>query len=189
MAAVFDPLGLISPISVAAKVLFQDLCLENLGWDDPLPQDELQRWEEWLKGLKNTKVITAARFVLQGLEGQIIKTSLHGFSDVSKKAYCAAIYLTCETTKGIYSRLLCSKVRIAPLKSLTIPRLELMAAKILATLMETAQKALSSDTKADEVKYWTDSITVLYWVLNKGEWKTFVQHRVNEILALSKKED
>ena len=64
-----------------------------------------------------------------------------------------------------------------------------MAAKILATLMETAQKALSSDTKIDEVKYWTDSITVLYWVLNKGEWKTFVQHRVNEILALSKKED
>ena len=189
MAAVFDPLGLISPISVAAKVLFQDLCLEKLGWDDPLPQDKLQRWEEWLKGLKNTKVITAPRFVLQGLEGQIIKTSLHGFSDASKKAYCAAIYLVCETTKGIYSRLLCSKVRIAPLKSLTIPRLELMAAKILVTLMETAQKALSSDTKIDEVKYWTDSITVLYWVLNKGEWKTFVRHRVNEILALSKKED
>ena len=121
MAAVFDPLGLISPISVAAKVLFQGSCLEKLGWDDPLPQDKLQRWEEWLKGLKNTKVITAPRFVLQGLEGQIIKTSLHGFSDVSKKAYCAAIYLVCETTKGIYSRLLCSKVRIAPLKSLTIP--------------------------------------------------------------------
>ena len=46
MAAVFDPLGLLCPISVAAKVLFQDLCLEKLGWDDPLPQEKLQRWEE-----------------------------------------------------------------------------------------------------------------------------------------------
>ena len=189
MAAVYDPLGLISPISVAAKVLFQDLCLEKLNWDDPLPQDKLQRWEEWLKGLKSTKVITAPRFMLQGLEGQIIKTSLHAFSDASKKAYCAAIYLVCETTNGVYSRLLCSKVRLAPLKSLTIPRLELMAARILVTLMETAQKALSSDTEIDEIKYWTDSITVLYWILNKGEWKTFVQHRVNEIVALTRKED
>ena len=188
MAAVFDPLGLICPISVAAKVLFQDLCMEKLGWDDPLPQDKLQRWEEWLKGLKNTKVITAPRYILQGLEGQIIKTSLHGFCDASKKAYCAAIYLVCETTRGIYPRLLCSKVRIAPLKSLSIPRLELMAARILVNLMDTTQKALSLDTEIGETKYWTDSITVLYWILNKGEWKTFIQHRVNEILALSRKE-
>ena len=57
MAAVFDPLGLICPISVAANVLFQDICMEKSGWDDPLFQDKLQRWEEWLKGLKNTKVI------------------------------------------------------------------------------------------------------------------------------------
>ena len=46
MAAVFDPLGLLCPISVAAKILVQDLCLEKVGWDDPLPQETLQKWEE-----------------------------------------------------------------------------------------------------------------------------------------------
>ena len=55
--------------------------------------------------------------------------------------------------------------------------------------MDTTQKALSLDTKIDETKYWTDSITLLYWISNNGEWKTFVQHRVSEILALSRKED
>ena len=97
MAAVFDPLGLICPISVAAKVLFQDLCLEKLGWDDPLPQEKLQKWEEWLIGLKNTKVITAPRYILQGFEGQIIKTSLHGFCDESNiSCNISCIYLVLQ---------------------------------------------------------------------------------------------
>eukprot|EP00794_Sanderia_malayensis_P018484 gene18484-biopygen15573 len=63
-----------------------------------------------------------------------------------------------------------------------------MAAKILTTLMQTVTQALSSDTKIDEVKYWSDSMTVLYWIQNKGEWKTFVRHRVNEILKASRKD-
>ena len=189
IAALFDPLGLISPVTVTAKVLFQDLCLEKLGWDDPLPKDKLLRWEKWLKGLKDMQVITTPRCMLDGLEGQILKTSLHGFGDASKKAYCATVYLVCETTEGIYSKLISSKTRIAPLKSLTIPRLELMAARILVNLIDTVKKALSSDTKIDEVKYWTDSIAVLYWIQNKCDWKPFVQHRVNEILTQSRKED
>ena len=67
---------------------------------------------------------------LPNIKSQVIKTTIHGFGDASKKAYCATIYLVVETTEGIYSRLLCSKTRIAPLKDLSIPRTELMAAKI-----------------------------------------------------------
>ena len=74
--------------------------------DDPLPQDKLQRREEWLKELKNTKIITAPRHILLGLEGQSIKTGSNGFCDARKTAYCAAIDLLCETIKGIYPRLL-----------------------------------------------------------------------------------
>ena len=65
--------------------------------------------------------------------------------------------------------LLTSKTRIAPLKTQTIPRLELMSAFILAKLMSTVQRALG------------------HWINNKGEWKQFVRHRVNEILKLSDK--
>ena len=188
LATLFDPLGLLSPVAVVAKILFQDLCLMNLGWDDSLPQDKLSRWEEWIQSLRKFKIVTAPRCLQSGVEGEIIKTSLHGFGDASGKAYCAAIYIVVETSKGVFSRLICSKTRVAPLKGLSIPRLELMAAKILTTLMDSVINALSSQTKIDEIRYWTDSMTVLYWIQNKGEWKTFVQHRVDEILKLTKKD-
>ena len=64
-----------------------------------------------------------------------------------------------------------------------------MSARILATLMDTVLKALGSEIKIDCVRYWLDSKTALYWIANNGEWKQFVQHRVNEILLPSRKED
>ena len=169
LATLFDPLGLISPLAVPAKVLFQDLCLTKLNWDEPLPPNELSRWEEWVKSLRQVKTITAPRSLQNGIKGEILKTNLHGFGDASGKAYCATIYIVHETSEGVYSSLVCSKTRIAPLKKLSIPRLELMAAKILTTLMDTVVNALSPHTKIDEIRYWTDSMTVLYWIQNRGE--------------------
>ena len=91
--------------------------------------------------------------------------------------------------QGIFSQLLCSKTRVAPLKSPTIPRLELMSARILAVLMNTVKNALQSQVNIDKVRLWLDSKTALYWIQNKNEWKQFVQHRVNEILTLTKKDE
>ena len=54
--------------------------------------------------------------------------------------------------------------------------------------MDTVVKALEFQVKVDSIHYWLDSKTALYWIFNNGEWKQFVQHRVNEILQLSKKE-
>ena len=187
LATLFDPLGLISPLAVPAKILFQDLCLTKLEWDETIPEDQISRWEEWIQSIRQVKAITTPRSMQKDIKGNIVKTSLHGFGDASGKAYCATIYVVHETSEGIYSTLVCSKTRIAPLKKLYIPRLELMAAKILTTLMETVINALGPHTKIDEVRYWTDSMTVLYWIQNRGEWKVFVQHRVDEILKLTKK--
>ncbi|XP_046861891.1 uncharacterized protein LOC124455244 [Xenia sp. Carnegie-2017] len=84
-------------------------------------------------------------------------------------------------------KLIASKTRVVPMKELSIPRLELMAARILAHLMSAVRKALESEYNFEGVKYWTDSMTVLYWIVNSGNWKQFVQHRVDEILRLSSK--
>ena len=116
LAAIFYPLGLISPIAVAAKVLFQELCLQKLNWDDPLPEDKVSRWEAWLEDLKGSDTISLPRCTLGNIDGEIISTTRHGFGDASKHSYCAMIYLVCETTTGIYTRLLCAKTRVAPLK-------------------------------------------------------------------------
>ena len=99
------------------------------------------------------------------------------------------IYLAYETENGFDSSLICAKTRVAPLKELSIKRLELMSARILATLMDTVRVALSSQVQIDGVYYWLDSKTALYWINNNGEWRQFVQHRVNEVLKLSAKEN
>ncbi len=153
LASLFDPQGMVSPIGVSAKILFQELCVEKLGWDDPLSDSKRIRWEAWLKDLSEVKTVIIPRCMFDKGEVEILSCSLHGFADASKKAYCAMIFLVCKTTKGSYTRLLCSKSRVAPLKELSIPRLELMSARILVTLMDTVRTALQSELKVDEVRY------------------------------------
>ena len=81
------------------------------------------------------------------------------------------------------------KTRIAPLKELSIPRLELMAGMVLVKLMSTVKNALCSQVQVQQTKLWSDSMTALYWIMNHGEWKQFVRHRVSEILKSSSKSD
>ena len=162
--------------------------MTKLGWDEELPAEQRVKWDSWVKELQELGTITIPRCLYEGQEGEIVKRSLHGFCDASQKGYCAVIYLVCETQNGTFSRLICLKTRVAPLKPLTIPRLELMSARILAVLMNTVHNALSPQMRIDEMYYWTDSKTALYWIQNRNEWKQFVQHRVNEILTLSSNE-
>ena len=153
LASLFDPLGLISPIGVTAKVLFQEWCKDKLGWDDPIPEDKSVMWKAWLDDLNQVKSVVLPRCLYDGSEGEVLSCQLHGFGDASMKAHCAVIYLVCETTKGIHVTLLCSKTRVALLKGLSIPRLELLSARILAVLMDTAHNALKSQIKIDCMRY------------------------------------
>ncbi|XP_065063348.1 uncharacterized protein LOC135689914 [Rhopilema esculentum] len=189
ISKLFDPLGLVSPIIVSAKVLFQELCTLKLGWDDEVPVEMLNKWNKFVCDLSSVGVISLPRCLYEKSTDKVNKCYLHGFADASKKAYCAMVYLVCETDTGMHSRLICAKTRVAPLKELSIPRLELMSGRILSTLMETVYNALSPQIRIDGCRYWLDSKTALYWINNQGEWRQFVQHRVNEILKISKKED
>ena len=189
IAKLFDPLGLVSPIIVGAKVLFQELCTMKIGWDDELPEQMQNRWKGLIDDLNAVGTISLPRCLYKKDIGQVKNCYLHGFADASKKAYCALVYLVYETEEGMNSRLVCAKTRVAPLKELSIPRLELMSGRILSTLMKTVYNALTPQVKIDGCKYWLDSKTALFWINNQGEWRQFVQHRVNEILRITKKED
>ena len=118
-----------------------------------------------------------------------INCSLDGFADVSIKAYCAIVYFVCKAFGAVDVTLLTSKTRIAPLKKLTIPRLELMSGRVLARLMDTVKNALSEVVHITGTRQWLDSRTALWWINNKGEWKQFIRQRVNEIFRLTRKED
>ena len=186
LTRIFDPLGIISPVLVCMKLLFQETCVAEIGWDDELQGEMRQKWDAWIMELRETKLIEVDRCLYID-PSDIYEYQLHGFGDASTKAYCAVVYLVCRTAKRTYARMICSKSRVAPLKTLTIPRLELMSAKLLAQLMHTVRKALGQEIQISQVKYWLDSKTALCWIQNRGEWKQFVHHRVNEILKLTSK--
>lgn len=95
----------------------------------------------------------------------------------------------CESFGAVGVTLLTSKTRVAPLKKLTIPRLELMSGRVLARLMDTVKNVLFEEVHITGTRQWLDSKTALWWINNKGEWKQFVRQRINEILRLTRKED
>ena len=189
LASLFDPLGLISPVIVFAKILFQEVFKQKIDWDANFTEETLKGWDAWCHDLIKTREIITARCIYQHPIEEIVECSLHGFGDASKRAYCAVIYFVYRTNVGVYVRMLTTKSRVAPLKETSIPRLELMSARLLAQVMNTVRDSLKNQVKIDYVRFWLDSMTALYWIMNKGEWKQFVHHRVNEILRLTNKEE
>jgi len=92
------------------------------------------------------------------------------------------IYLHVATTTGSYVKFVASKSRVAPVKQLSIPRLGLLAALVLARLITHVREALELDVTITDITCWTDSRVTLFWIKGEEkEWKQFVQHRVNEI--------
>lgn len=177
LAKVFDPLGFLSPVTINAKLIFQDLWKEKLGWDEVLGSQIQTKWIQYQKDLTQIQEIQIPRCVTTGGERNL---QLHGFSDASEKAYSAAIYLRTKGPDGnIIVRLIAAKTKVAPVKVLSIPRLELCGAFILSEFMQSIMKACNLTCS---VTLWTDSELVLKW-LNAfpGKWKTFVANRVAKI--------
>ena len=189
LAGVYDPLGLISPVTVRVKVIFQEVCRQKCEWDEQLGEGVKKGVEDWTKDLIACRKIDVKGCIYYHPHKEVEECSLHGFADASKKAYCGMVYLVYRTQVGRYAQMLTSKTRVAPLKELSIPRLQLMAALILVKLMVSVKGALALERCVKRSKLWLDSQTALFWIMNRGEWKQFVKHRVNEILKLSDKRD
>ena len=176
-ASFYDPLGLMTPVSIAGKILFQDTWHRGLTWDELLPHDLAIRWHSWISNLPQLSQITVPRWV-GTLERD--STAVHVFCDSSERAYGAVIYVKSIRNGAPSARLLCSKSRLAPVKKVTLPRLELLAALIGVRLLNYCSKALSFDTR--KAFLWTDSKVALGWIQNDpSRWKTFVCNRVTEI--------
>ncbi|XP_044314736.1 uncharacterized protein LOC123037552 [Drosophila rhopaloa] len=152
IAKLFDPAGWLSPFIVRAKMLMQEIWLRELSWDQPLPTDLVTRWRNFLEGYQTLKEVRIPRWVRFH---PAAKLQYHGFCDASQSAYGAAIFVRVETTDGCFTHLLLSKTRVAPVKSLSIPRLELCGAVLLSEL---AAAVLSEMPPTQyDTYYWTDS--------------------------------
>ncbi|XP_062713961.1 uncharacterized protein LOC134290779 [Aedes albopictus] len=177
ISRLFDPLGLIAPVVVKSKILMQELWLLSCGWDDPVPEQVQQKWENIRSELPKISSYRVDRYAL--LPNSTIQ--LHTFSDASESAYGACIYARCENAQG-QTRicLLASKSRVAPLKRVSLPRLELCAAVLGAHLYDRIKKAIGIDISTSF--FWSDSAITLQWIRSPpNTWKTYVGNRVSEI--------
>ena len=120
----FDPIGLISPFTVRAKILFQELWRRGLEWDDPLDSDIKLERSSWKSQLLQLKDMTIPRWFGTSVTSKSI-VELHGFGDASPKAYRAAVYIRVLDSVGQVScKLVMSKSRVAPIKELSLPRFD-----------------------------------------------------------------
>ncbi|XP_067214160.1 uncharacterized protein [Linepithema humile] len=179
IAKLFDPLGWSTPVTISAKILLQKLWQLKVDWDETIPLTLVSQWESIKTSLVDLNGQRLARWIQQGSD--TMECELHGFSDASTTSYAAAVYLRLTSISGeITSALLVGKSKVAPIKSLSIPRLELAATVLLSRLMEFVRNSLRLTTASCHC--WTDSTVVLAWVSQPpSRWKTFVANRVSEI--------
>ena len=181
IAKTFDALGWFAPTIIKAKILLQRVWETNIGWDDSLPGSIHREWIMWRSELP----LLAERHVQRCYYPKHIEVAsieLHGFSDASEDAYAGAVYIRVQGRSGnVYSSLVLAKTKVAPIKRLTIPRLELCGAKLLSQLLQHAQRALS--VSVQNTFAWTDSTIVLNWLVGSPRrFKTFVGNRISHIM-------
>lgn len=180
----FDPLGLVGPIIVTAKLFMQELWSAEIGWDSILPQTQLECWQKFRSGLDRMGELTVPR----GISCKDIKlVELVGYADASIKAFGCSLYLRIVDQSGaVRVNLLCSKSRLAPLKNKhTIPKLELNSALLLATLSARVYKTLNQRFPLAVFLY-SDSKIVLAWLQShKTIRDPYVCRRVKEIHDLT----
>ncbi|KRY14755.1 hypothetical protein T12_1867 [Trichinella patagoniensis] len=183
-AKVYDPLGHLSPYIIKAKVLFQKLWKKGLNWDDELPLDLQKEWQIWKMELSDISDIRIPRCLIPFHGSTIKKIELHAFGDASETAYGAVVYIVVKKEEySSISNVVMAKSRVAPLKKMTLPRLELMAAQMAAKLMTFVKEALK--IRIDRLTCWTDSKITLYWIKSiSRRWKPFIQNRVENIQQL-----
>lgn len=182
---IFDPMGFLSPATLVPKLMLQRTWERKKTWDEDLDGDVKSEFGVWWKEAPVLARIKIPRWAFGSLSRKYIQ--LHVFCDASKAAYAAAVFVRVEDEAKISVQLLQSKARVAPLKKMTIPRLELLGCSIAARLYDSVKSALSIE--GVKVYFWSDSMTALSWIRRNDDWGTFVGNRVQEVCTLTKVED
>ena len=172
VSSVFDPLGLVSPITIAGKILVQAAWRAESSWDDPLPEEFINKWVELNKNFQDLASLSVPRAVAFKCHNY----QLHVFCDSSTSAYGCAVYLDGPES----TNLLMSKAKVAPLKTKTLPQLELTSVwlgfKVANYIHSTLGEIIMVNTYI-----WSDNEAAIQWIRNNNSNITYVKNRVSEI--------
>ncbi|KAJ8364798.1 hypothetical protein SKAU_G00136290 [Synaphobranchus kaupii] len=184
--SVYDPLGFLAPVMLTGKGILQELCKLHCGWDEEVPTAFAEKWKEWLKDLDLISNLKIKR-CFKPPNYEVSRVQLHHFCDASERGYGTVSYLKLTSSSGVpHVAFVMGKARVAPLKVVTIPRLELATAVLAARIDRMLKRELEL-TLTDSV-FWTDSTSVLKYILNDTRrFQTYVANRVANIRDLTHK--
>ena len=179
----YDPIGFLQPFILPAKILLQRSSKIDLAWDDEIPPDLLVTWESWISNLHLLANISLPRCFLCCMDFEALE--LHSFSDASISGYGAVCYIRYKVNGCWVCAFVIGKARVAPTKTVTVPRLELAAAVTAVKLSVAVCQELKY--KFDRVRFWTDSTSVIQYIANETKrFKTYVANRLAVIREHSK---
>ncbi|XP_063631833.1 uncharacterized protein LOC134803058 [Cydia splendana] len=183
LARVYDPCGFVCPLMLSMKLIFQNICEKKCKWDTELPTEMTQSVKKVMEGLKSIVDTEVPRYIGTDISRSDLKYHLHCFTDASKDAYAAVIYLkVIEDGQGKSVSLLMAKSHVSQTKDkdeLKIPKLELLGFLIGSRLLKYVRNNLDLDIEKEYL--WSDSLVVLSWMRSNKLLPPFVANRVNEI--------
>lgn len=177
IGAMYDPLGMVSPFLLQGRIILQELCRLRLGWDEEIPQQQQKDWVEWKSLMADLKEVMMDRCIKPSNFG-LGTCQVHHFADASEKGFGTVTYLRlCNQMNDVHCAFLYGKAHVAPLKSITIPRLELTAAALSVRVNQMVIRAL--EIPIQKIFFWTDSTTVIRYIRNeRTRFHTFVANRL-----------
>lgn len=179
-AKIFDPFGFACPIVVSLKLFIKSLWLKGYDWDVSISNEETEEFFKMVSSFSDCQKISIPRCYCEKMD-DISKPALHVFCDASEQAYSACVYLQTTSSNGsMFSAFVISKSRLAPVKRVTLPRLELLSCHLGSKLLKIVLNALG--LKNADVYCWTDSSIALSWIRSSSSrYKQFVSNRVQAI--------
>lgn len=183
MMSIFDPLGILASFMVYIKILLQEIWRIGLSWDEKLPEVQYAKWKKWVQVLPTIENLQVPRQYMNAiLTKPGAEIQVHVFVDASEEAFAAVAYLRCKFGEQVECAFIAAKSRVAPIKPMSIPRLELEAALLG---MKLSQNIINGHSFEITRKiFWSDSRCVLSWLksTNPRKYRQYVSHRVGEIL-------
>ncbi|XP_067026397.1 uncharacterized protein [Acropora muricata] len=175
ISTIFDPLGLIAPVVLVGKQILQEIC-HGKDWDEPIDGEVLAKWERWRSQLPLLKQLDIARNFKPLHFGRIVTATV-----TSQNGYGQCSYLRLVDENGrIHCSLVLGKAHVAPLRSVTIPRLELTAATVSVGVANVLKEELDYEELQDF--YWTDSKVVHGFISNESRrFHVYVANRAQFI--------
>lgn len=184
--SLFDPLGLVAPITIQGKLLLRELTHDTVDWDEPLPAEKEAEWITWRDSLQALECFETPRCYTSPSVSNAQRVELHVFSDASVKAIAAVAYLKVLDDNGMdHVGFIMGKAKLAPMSVHTVPRLELGAAVLAVEIAELVSREL--DVNLDDMRFYTDSKVVLGYINNTTR-RFYVYVRVERIRKFSSPE-